>query len=176
MANTKISALAALTGSDVTASTDVLPIVDTSAATTKKILVSELAIAVAANLTAPTSWTPTIAFGGASVGITYALQSGSAVQIGKLALLSYTLILTNKGSSTGAATVSSLPIAATTASPMPISWGSMTGSFSSMTAISGALQAGIYGMTAADSTLSQLTQTAFSNNSVLQGMLLFQTV
>ena len=42
MANQKISALTALTGANVDALADVMPIVDTSAATTKKILVSEL--------------------------------------------------------------------------------------------------------------------------------------
>lgn len=46
MADTKISALTALAGTDVSTSTDVLPIVDTSVATTKKILVDELRIAM----------------------------------------------------------------------------------------------------------------------------------
>lgn len=46
MADTKISGLNSLTGSDVTTSTDVLPIVDTSATETKKILVDELGIAL----------------------------------------------------------------------------------------------------------------------------------
>lgn len=46
MANTKISALSALVGSDVAQLSDVLPIVDTSATTTKKILISELSQAM----------------------------------------------------------------------------------------------------------------------------------
>lgn len=46
MADSKISALTALTGANVASSSDVLPIVDTSVTTTKKILVSELAIAL----------------------------------------------------------------------------------------------------------------------------------
>lgn len=48
MADTKISALTALAGTDVDVTADVLPIVDTSATTTKKIVVEELAKAVAA--------------------------------------------------------------------------------------------------------------------------------
>lgn len=48
MADTKISALTALAGADVDVAADVLPIVDTGATTTKKILVEELAKAVAA--------------------------------------------------------------------------------------------------------------------------------
>lgn len=46
MADTKISALTALTGANVEQLADVLPIVDTSLTTTKKILVSELAQAM----------------------------------------------------------------------------------------------------------------------------------
>ena len=46
MADTKISALTALTGASVDTAADVLPIVDTSATTTKKILIDELRIAL----------------------------------------------------------------------------------------------------------------------------------
>ena len=46
MANTKVSALAALTGANVDNSADVLPIVDTSVTTSKKILVQELQLIV----------------------------------------------------------------------------------------------------------------------------------
>lgn len=46
MANQKISALTALTGVSVDTANDVLAIVDTSAATTKKILIDELRIAL----------------------------------------------------------------------------------------------------------------------------------
>ena len=46
MANQKISALTAMTGANVDQTADVLPIVDTSATTTKKILISELAQAL----------------------------------------------------------------------------------------------------------------------------------
>ena len=46
MSDTKISALNALTGANVTVSTDVFAIVDTSAGETKKILVTEMADAI----------------------------------------------------------------------------------------------------------------------------------
>lgn len=48
MADTKISGLTALTGASVDTSADVIPIVDTSVTTTKKITVAELAIALGA--------------------------------------------------------------------------------------------------------------------------------
>jgi microcystin-dependent protein len=65
MANAKISALTALTGANVDAAADVLAVVDTGVTTTKKILVSELAIGLGlvpgivvpyAGTSAPTGW------------------------------------------------------------------------------------------------------------------------
>lgn len=47
MADTKISALTALTGASVTTADDIIPIVDTSVTTTKKITVDELGLALA---------------------------------------------------------------------------------------------------------------------------------
>lgn len=47
MADTKISGLTALTGANVELAADVLPIVDTSVTTTKKITAAELALAIA---------------------------------------------------------------------------------------------------------------------------------
>ena len=58
-------------------------------------------------------WTPVLAFGGASVGITYDTnpqQFAHCTKNGNRCLFSMTLPLTNKGSSTGAATIS-LPFA-----------------------------------------------------------------
>jgi hypothetical protein len=46
MADTKISDLTALTGANIAQTADVIPIVDTDATTTKKVLVSELAKAI----------------------------------------------------------------------------------------------------------------------------------
>lgn len=66
MADTKISALTALTGANVDQAADLLPIVDTSATTTKKILVNQLGIA--------------IGFGGSKAisGLTYANNGSDA--------------------------------------------------------------------------------------------------
>ncbi len=53
-------------------------------------------------------WTPVLAFGGASVGITYGIQSGLVIELGKLAVAHFKIILTSKGSSVGAATIAGL--------------------------------------------------------------------
>lgn len=58
MADTKISALTALAGSDVDTAVDVIPIVDTGSTTTKKITVAELktALAVPSSVVLPRSY------------------------------------------------------------------------------------------------------------------------
>lgn len=63
-----------------------------------------------ANFVNTTSWTPTLRFGGGSTGITYSTQTGSYFRIGPVIFFSFTIALTNKGSSTGAATVAGLPV------------------------------------------------------------------
>jgi len=57
------------------------------------------------------TFTPVLSFGGGTTGITYALQSGSYTKIGNRVEWSCFIILTSKGSSTGAAAISGLPFA-----------------------------------------------------------------
>ena len=61
---------------------------------------------------APGTWSPVLAFGGASTGITYSTQQGEYTQIGNMVFYNIFLILTSKGSATGGATIS-LPSPAT---------------------------------------------------------------
>ena len=58
------------------------------------------------------TFTPAIAFGGASVGITYSNQEGFYTKIGNLVTCQIRIVLTNKGSSSGAATITGLPFTA----------------------------------------------------------------
>ena len=57
------------------------------------------------------TFTPTIAFGGASVGITYTTQLGRYERIGRSVFITGSVVLSNKGSSTGVATIEGLPFA-----------------------------------------------------------------
>lgn len=59
------------------------------------------------------TWTPVLAFGGASVGITYSRQVGIYTKIGNFCSCTYQITLTSKGSSVGGASVT-LPFATTT--------------------------------------------------------------
>lgn len=55
------------------------------------------------------TFTPTIAFGGAAVGVTYGTQTGTYTKIGNLVHAKVLLVLTSKGSSVGAITIEGLP-------------------------------------------------------------------
>jgi hypothetical protein len=52
------------------------------------------------------SWTPALAFGGSSTGVTYTTQVGRYIKIGKAVWLTASLVLTSNGTGTGAATIS----------------------------------------------------------------------
>jgi hypothetical protein len=57
-------------------------------------------------------WTPGISFGGGTTGIAYSTQKGIYARIGKLVTAQFSITLTSKGSSTGIACITGLPIAA----------------------------------------------------------------
>lgn len=60
---------------------------------------------------AATSWTPGITFGGGSTGMTFSSRGGSYFQIGKLVVVQAFMSLSAKGSSTGGALLTGLPLA-----------------------------------------------------------------
>lgn len=62
------------------------------------------------------SWIPTLLFGGAAVGMTGAF-SGMYRKIGALVFVSFRIVLTNKGSSTGSASLTGLPFTSSSFSP-----------------------------------------------------------
>lgn len=55
------------------------------------------------------TFTPTLAFGGASVGITYSLQAGTYRRMGDMVTINVSLAILNKGTSVGAATIGNIP-------------------------------------------------------------------
>lgn len=66
------------------------------------------------------TFTPTLTFGGASVGMTFSTRTGSYTKIGNMVCFVIELILSAKGSSTGTAQIASLPATANSFNP-PIS-------------------------------------------------------
>jgi len=59
-----------------------------------------------------TAWTPVLTFGGGSTGITYSTQEGYYFRTGNTITFNLTIVLTSKGSSTGTALISGLPVVA----------------------------------------------------------------
>jgi len=55
------------------------------------------------------NWTPVVAFGGGTSGITYGTQYGRYVKIGEQVMLQCTISMTSKGSSSGAARIQGMP-------------------------------------------------------------------
>lgn len=95
------------------------------------------AISVPTLQTGPSSWTPSVQFGGGATGITYTTQVGRYVRIGDLVIAVGYCVLSSKGSSTGAATFAGLPVNALNVASFfqPIDmW------FSALTGISGHMQ------------------------------------
>lgn len=87
---------------------------------------------------APEEWgsgTPTLAFGGASVGITYAIQQLDWTRIGRLITFQLRVQLTNKGASVGAATVLGLPY--TAGGLYPVAQGFLAGMAAAVTQVHG---------------------------------------
>ncbi|MBP6354064.1 MAG: hypothetical protein KA318_00040 [Nitrosomonas sp.] len=57
------------------------------------------------------TFVPVLAFGGASVGITYSVQLGQYTKTGDVVTFMVTIAITSKGSSTGVATITGFPYA-----------------------------------------------------------------
>ena len=64
---------------------------------------------VLSSYVASSTFTPALAFGGGTTGITYTTQTGRYFKVGNLVFFTILLALSNKGSSTGAATITALP-------------------------------------------------------------------
>lgn len=62
-----------------------------------------------ATYSAAQSWTPVVAFGGSSTGVTYTTQSGTYTQIGNVVFFNCLVILSSKGAQVGTATLGGFP-------------------------------------------------------------------
>lgn len=69
------------------------------------------------------TWTPTLAFGGASTGITYGTQQGTYVKTGRVVTFQFRLIITSKGSATGNVAILGLPYASDNYHPVTFGYG-----------------------------------------------------
>jgi hypothetical protein len=110
-------------------------------------------------------WTPTLKFGGASVGITYSAQTGTFIKTGQFCYATFRITLTNKGSSTGAASITGFPFGTPGTASGEI--GYYTG-MSGSSGLSGYLGGGTFNLTLPGATgISIPTDANFTNSSDL---------
>lgn len=115
-----------------------------------------------------TAWTPTLAFGGASVGITYGSRLGIYTRIGNVVCIAMEVVLTSKGSSVGSMTITGLPFGSENSHTYPQSV-----RYSVLTYV-GQIGCRITGstayweVTATTGSATSLADTAFANNSTIQ--------
>jgi hypothetical protein len=125
------------------------------------------------------SWTPGVAFGGASVGVTYGANNGGRyTKVGRLVVATCLLQLTSKGSSTGAATLTGLPFASI-ASPvlgiLSVGWAASVSGLSGTlqgTVASGGTTVSLYASSGGSS--SAVTNSNFSNTSQISGVVTYE--
>jgi len=127
------------------------------------------------------TWTPGVAFGGGIVGITYGTQAGNYTKIGNMVTAWFTMALTNKGSSTGSATLTGLPFTINNSSGSSgveaASWTGMTTSLilTQVQGIANTTTANIFGLAAAaTSSQTNLANTDFANTTNLVGKVVFR--
>jgi hypothetical protein len=139
-----------------------------------------VALAGGSNLSAyidNTGWLPGIKFGATTSGITYNVQSGTYMQIGKLVHAPFLLQLTSRGSSTGAAVFTGLPVQSGNAGYCVANtdWNSFTSSmlFVQLSLGANATTAAFKGMTASATSLQSMTMAQFAENSLIQGALTY---
>lgn len=120
-------------------------------------------------------WTPALAFGGSSAGITYGTQLGSYTQVGREIICRFRIVLTSKGGAAGAATIGGLPLVAN-ADVTNTGAGGHCNVYSNMAALT---ETPVIGVTPGGATASLLTfgaaasaalaDTNFTNTSSLNG-------
>jgi hypothetical protein len=122
------------------------------------------------------AWTPQLQFGGGDVGMTNSTASGTWVQIGPLVIATFEIVLTAKGSSTGAATIAGLPAACGSA----ISGACLTlyhAGLATSPAFEHYVQAGSSAISLGKSggtSWAALADTDFANTSQLNGVAIYQ--
>jgi hypothetical protein len=121
------------------------------------------------------SWTPTLAFGGASTGITYSTQFGRFATVGNLVIASFAITLTSNGSATGSATIGGLPVASGSVVPQSAGNG-IVAVYSGLSSLTGEPHLGVPASSSSVSLLSAgasasaaLTNANFTSTSAFSG-------
>lgn len=109
------------------------------------------------------TWTPSIAFGGASTGIVYASRNGVYIKAGKLVFVSGAFALTNKGSSTGNAAITGLPFTSNSTALASVFF-KRSANLSTITALAGSVPTNATTIDLGDLFSTVANDTHFNNN------------
>lgn len=116
------------------------------------------------------SWTPVLKFGGGTTGITYSVQEGYYYDLNNTIVFQLRITLTNKGSSTGSATITGLPITPAVQCPCFVKFQDVTVTGVQLTGLirnSSGFQILLQNNVSGSST-SDLTNSEFTNSSALE--------
>lgn len=111
------------------------------------------------------TWTPALKFGGASVDMTYSVQTGTYTKIGRLVYVNAVFTLSAKGSSVGAATITGLPFTVGSNSTCAVYGAAMANLTSTILGRLNGTSILLYDTSATANT--GLDDTNFNNNSVI---------
>jgi len=84
-----------------------------TAGTSGNVLTSDGTNWTSSSVTSSSTWIPQLQFGGSGSGITYTTQSAFYSKVGNLVFINVNIVLSNKGSATGTATILGLPFLTT---------------------------------------------------------------
>jgi hypothetical protein len=126
------------------------------------------------------TWTPALNFSGGNTSLTYNIRSGRYTKVGRIVTVAFSIVLTNKGSSSGFANISGLPFPSLVFSgSYPLYAGTLVGE-SGMSS----MPSGTYCLAWSDSSLylrlngstgfSNVTDSNFTNTSVVYGTVTYE--
>lgn len=124
------------------------------------------------------TWTPAIAFGGNSVGVTYTTQAGDYQKIGRQVTVHFQITLSSKGSSSGIVTITGVPFTAVNSSinvPASVFYASLATTFGSIiaTIAGGQSVLSMFGSAAAATDVTNLQNTDIGNTTILAATLTY---
>lgn len=121
------------------------------------------------------TWIPDLQFGGAKVGITYSTQEGYYQKVGDWVSCVFRIVLTSKGTSTGAARIYGLPFTALSYAPVTVSFTKITYANQLAATLTPAAVTYIVLLEITEGgSVSAITNNDFANDSVLTGSVFYK--
>ena len=120
------------------------------------------------------TWIPDLQFGGAKVGITYSTQEGYYQKVGDWVSCVFRIVLTSKGTSTGAARIYGLPFTALSYVPVTVFFNEITYANQLIAQTVGASTSIVLMEVTEGGTQTFITNDDFADNSVLNGSVFYK--